>query len=155
MNERSPVKTSRILPPTYLLIAILLMVALHLVLPVVMIVPNPWNLLGIIPIAAGVYIATAAEGSFHKAKTTVSPFVESTMLITDGMFRLSRNPMYLGFVLTLAGIALLFRSLTPFLVIPVFVVLIQRMFIQAEEQMLTARFGERYAAYSRNTPRWL
>lgn len=50
-----------------------------------------------------------------QAGTTVKPFQESTALITDGVFRLSRNPMYLGFVLVLTGIATLLGSLTPWL----------------------------------------
>jgi protein-S-isoprenylcysteine O-methyltransferase Ste14 len=63
--------------------------------------------------------------------------------------------MYLGFVLVLMGIAVLLRSLTPFLVVPVFILLIQANFIRAEERMLAARFGERYEAYVKQTRTWL
>jgi protein-S-isoprenylcysteine O-methyltransferase Ste14 len=88
-------------------------------------------------------------------KTTVTPFVESTVLVTDGMYRWSRNPMYLGFVLVLIGIAILLRSLTPFLVIPAFIALIQSVFIQKEEEMLAVKFGRLYTTYAKNTRRWL
>jgi len=147
-------KTSEILPPTYMLIAMLVMVALHFILPAA-IIPTPWNLLGMIPIGLGAYVAVAAENAFRSADTTVKPFVESTTLVTNGVYRISRNPMYLGFVLVLVGIAILMRSLTPFIVIPLFTALIQLIFIKDEEQMLAAKFGARFEAYTNSVRRWL
>lgn len=148
-------KTTQIYPPTYMLIAMLAMVILNFLFPVALIVPSPWSLLGIIPIALGVYIAFVAEKSFRDIKTTVTPFVESSALVTGGMYRFSRNPMYLGFVLVLLGIAILMRSLTPFVIIPVFMVLIQTLFIRIEERMLAAKFGTQYISYAKKTKRWL
>lgn len=145
----------KILPPTYMLIAMLVMIALHFVLPLAIIIPSPWNLLGIIPIGLGAYIAVAAEKAFQEVKTTATPFVESAVLVTNGMYRLSRNPMYLGFLLVLFGIPILLRSVTPFAVIPVFMAVIQVLFIMNEERMLTAKFGARYTEYVKNTRRWL
>ena len=62
-------------------------------------------------------------------------------------FRLSRNQMYLGFALLLTGTAFLMGSLTPFLVIPFFIVLIEKLFITTEGKMLTAKFGQAYLDY--------
>lgn len=138
-----------------MLIAMLLMIALNFLFPVTVIIPSPWNLLGLIPIGLGIYTAVVAENAFRHAKTTITPVQESSVLVTNGMYRISRNPMYLGFVFTLIGIALLLRSLTPFGVIPAFIVIIKTTFIRVEEQMLTEKFGLQYTAYAHKTRRWL
>jgi cadmium resistance protein CadD (predicted permease) len=71
-------KGKNVMPTTYLLIAIVVMAALHFSFPVVRIIPPFWNLLGIIPLALGVIINLIADQAFHKANTTVKPFKEST-----------------------------------------------------------------------------
>jgi protein-S-isoprenylcysteine O-methyltransferase Ste14 len=106
-------------------------------------------------LALGVAINLVADGAFHKANTTVKPFEESSALVTGGVFRITRNPMYLGFVLILTGIAVLLRSLTPYLVPIVFAVMIDRLYISVEERMLAERFGAAWQAYKRSTGRWL
>ena len=148
-------KTNRIMPTTYLLIAIIAMIAIHFLLPITMIIPPLWNLLGIILLVLGVTLNLVADGAFHKANTTVKPFEESFVLVNDGVFRVSRNPMYLGFVLLLIGIAILLRSLSPYVVILAFVILIQNMFISVEERMLAEKFGEKWREYKHSTRRWL
>jgi len=147
--------TRKLMPPTYMLIAMLAMIALNFLFPLAIVIPSPWNLLGIIPIALGVYISIVAEKSFRDVKTTVTPFAESSMLVTNGMYRISRNPMYLGIILILIGIAIMMRSLTPFAVIPIFLVLIEKRFITVEERMLAKKFGAQYLTYTKKTRRWL
>jgi protein-S-isoprenylcysteine O-methyltransferase Ste14 len=95
------------------------------------------------------------DKTFHRVRTTIRPFEESAVLVTDGLFRMSRNPMYLGMVLILTGIALLLRSFSPFLVILPFAVLIDRTYIQVEERMLAEKFGLEWEAYKKKTQRWL
>jgi protein-S-isoprenylcysteine O-methyltransferase Ste14 len=145
----------KIMPTIYLLIAIVVMIALHFLLPVMSIIPPPWNLLGIIPLGLGVAINLVADRAFHRANTTVRPFEESSVLITNGVFRISRNPMYLGFVLVLVGIAVLVGSLTPYVVVLAFAMLIDRMYIIVEERMLAEKFGSDWEEYKRRTRRWL
>lgn len=145
----------RIMPTTWLLTAIVAMVALHFLLPVTTVVPSLWNLLGIIPLALGVIINLVADRAFHQARTTVKPFEESSALITDGVFRISRNPMYLGFVLVLLGIAVLVRTLTPYAVVVAFAIWTDRMYVAVEERMLAARFGAQWEAYRQRTRRWI
>lgn len=148
-------KAKKIMPTTYLLIAIVAMITLHFLFPAMRIVPPIWNLLGIIPIALGVIINLIADKAFHRANTAVKPFEESSALVTSGAFRITRNPMYLGFVLILIGIAVLMRSLTPYLVIIAFAILIDRMYITVEERMLAEKFGPDWIAYKEKTRRWL
>lgn len=92
---------------------------------------------------------------FSLAKTTIKPFSESSSLVTTGPFRLSRNPIYVGMVIVLLGVAIRLGSLTPFAVIPFFVLFINRAFIVHEERMLLDTFGEEYEAYCRGVRRWI
>jgi protein-S-isoprenylcysteine O-methyltransferase Ste14 len=148
-------KAKKIMPTTYLLISIVAMIALHFLFPAMRIIPPPWNLLGIIPLALGVTINLIADRAFHRVDTTVKPFEESSVLITNSAFRISRNPMYLGFVLILIGIAVLVGSLTPYVVILAFAILIDRMYVTVEERMLAEKFGPEWEEYKRSARRWL
>jgi protein-S-isoprenylcysteine O-methyltransferase Ste14 len=148
-------KGKKVLPPTYLWVAIAIMLALHFLFPVTQIIPWPWSLLGIIPLACGIALNLIADTAFRKAETTVKPFQESTALVTGGVFRISRHPMYLGFVLSLIGIAVLLGSLTPFFAIPVFAVSMDRAFIRVEERMLEGKFGQAWLEYKAKVRRWL
>jgi protein-S-isoprenylcysteine O-methyltransferase Ste14 len=121
-------------PPTYLLVALVLMVTLHWITPLGSVLPAPWNLSGILLVVVGIWISYAAEAQFRRLKTTVKPFENPTTLVTDGMFRFSRNPMCLGFAGILAGVAVMLGSLPSFLVVPVFIVLIDIKFIRVEER---------------------
>jgi len=148
-------QAKRTMPTTYLLISIVVMTVLHSLFPAMRIIPPLWNLLGLVPLALGVIINLVADKAFHKANTTVKPFEESSALITQGVFRDSRNPMYLGFVLILIGIAVLMRSLTPYVVVLAFAILIDRMYITVEERMLAEKFGTEWEEYRQSTRRWL
>ncbi len=149
MNNR------KILPPTYLLFALLAMIALHFVLPITKVIPSPWNMIGVIFLLVGIDVALIAEGLFRRYKTTVRPFEVSSVLVTDGLYRISRNPMYLGFMLALIGVAILLGSLTPMLVIPIFLVLIEMNFIRTEERMLAEKFGQDWLDYTTRVGRWI
>ena len=63
--------------------------------------------------------------------------------------------MYLGMILILTGIAVLLRSLSPFLIVPLFAILIDRTYVRVEEQMLAEKFGTIWDAYKAKTRRWL
>ena len=148
-------KIKEIMPPTWLLIAIIIMLTLHFLFPVSLTIPRLWNLLGLILIFLGVAINLSADSAFHRARTTVKPFEESSSLVTTGVFRIRRNPMYLGFVMVLIGIAVLLRSLSPYLIIFAFVFLIDRTYIRVEEEMLAEKFGAAWEQYKSRTRRWL
>jgi protein-S-isoprenylcysteine O-methyltransferase Ste14 len=154
-NERNLVKPSSLLPTHYLLIAILSMIALHCFSPLVKVISTPWTLLGLLPLVSGVVINLIADNAFHKANTTVKPFQQSTSLITDGVFRYSRNPMYLGFLLVLIGIAILFGSLSPWFVVPIFAFQMDKVFVRVEERMLEEKFGPSWVAYKEKVRRWI
>jgi protein-S-isoprenylcysteine O-methyltransferase Ste14 len=148
-------KPKRVLPPTYLFMSIVAEAALWFAIPVKTIIVFPWNLLGALPLALGIALNLAADRTFSRHKTTVNPFEKSTALITSGAFRISRHPMYLGFVLILAGIAVLMGSLTPYFVVIAFAIFMDVVFITAEEKMLEEIFGEAWLKYKSRVRRWI
>lgn len=153
----APVATAPkpILPPTYWMGAMVAMLALHLVLPAIEIIAFPWNLSGIFLILGGLVLNMLADRAFTMAGTTVKPFQTSTALVTGGVFGISRHPMYLGMVLSLLGLALLLGSLSPFLVVAVFAMILETVFIRVEEKMLRETFGNTYADYAKKVRKWV
>ncbi len=140
---------SRIPPPIVMVLAALLMWALDWWMPLAQWIRWPWNRLGWLAAAVGVAIAVAARMRFRRVGTTVNPLDPSraSHLVTDGVFRVSRNPMYLGLVLLLIGWAIWLGSASPWLVPPLFVIVLTVVQIIPEEQALGRRFGEQYLSY--------
>ena len=148
-------RIKNMLPTTYLLIALLLIMVLHFAQPITKLIPLPWNLLGVVPLVIGIVINLLADSALHKAGTTVKPFQESSALITGSVYRICRHPMYLGFVLLLSGAAVTLGSLSPWLILPIFIVLMESLFIRTEERMLEERFGAAWHDYKRKVRKWI
>jgi protein-S-isoprenylcysteine O-methyltransferase Ste14 len=148
-------KNKKILPPTYLLVSIIAMLMLRFLLPQANIFTAPWNLIGIAPLIMGTAINVVADNIFRRAGTTVRPFEQSMKLIRTGPYGFSRNPMYLGFVLILLGVAILLGSFAPLLVIGLFVLLTDSEFIKVEEHMLAEKFGLEWSEYKGKVRRWI
>ena len=148
-------KSKRVLPPVYFLAALVSMGALHFFLPIAYILRPPYSTSGSFLFVAGAVVVLWAARLFNRAGTTIRPFQEPSALVTSGPYRYSRNPIYLGLVLALIGIGLLLGTLSPFVVVPVFICLIQQRFIQPEEAALEKTFGSAYAQYKRQVRRWL
>jgi protein-S-isoprenylcysteine O-methyltransferase Ste14 len=143
-----------ILPPAGFLAA-LIAVATVSALPAGEWPPRPWSFLGLVPFGLGLALAMAAERQFVRARTPVRPFTQPVALVSGGMFRLSRNPMYLGLVLVLVGAALFLSSPLALLVAPAYGWWVQRRFIAREERLLEERFGDAYRAYCLRVRRWV
>jgi len=144
-----------VLPPIYFFLAIGVMVGLHYFSPIVHWIDDAWDWFGWVLIGLGVTLGLAGNVLFHSHDTTIKPYEESSALVTGGPYRVTRNPMYLGMALILMGIAVLCGTLTPFLVVPFFVVLINYRFIRMEEGMLGERFGDEYLEYKKRVRRWI
>ncbi|HEY7840769.1 MAG TPA: isoprenylcysteine carboxylmethyltransferase family protein [Gammaproteobacteria bacterium] len=145
----------RIVPPAYLLAAIVLMVALDRYVPVMDFETSALRWVGGVTILAGVGLAAWGATTFRRAGTPVRPFEEATALVTVGPFRWTRNPMYLGMLAVLAGTWLALGSLVPLFVLPAFYLLIRHWFIGHEEAAMAERFGERFGDYCRRVRRWV
>lgn len=145
----------RILPVVWFLLAVAVMVLLHRTLPMADFSAPLLRLLGHAAMAAAFVLIVLAGWKFNRRKTPVRPFAEAEVLVTDGPFRVSRNPIYLGMLLVLAGVALRMGTLTPWLVLPAFVMIINRRIIKPEEEMLARKFPETFAIYRSKVRRWL
>lgn len=95
--------------------------------------------------------------SFRLAKTTISPFHpnQTSHIVQTGIYRFSRNPMYLSIAIFLVAFAIYLENATALLVIPLFIWSINYLQIQPEEQMLEQKFGEEYLAYKKAVRRWV
>lgn len=115
------------------------------------------TLLASLLLIIGFCIALASLFVFMQAKTTVSPkkIEQASALITTGIFRLSRNPMYLSLVLWLFAWMLFCETLWGVLVIIGFIVYLTEFQIKPEEQVLTQKFGKQYSDYKQSVRRWI
>ncbi len=154
-NTRARTMLKKVFPPTYLLVAIILILLLHFTFPVATIVRNPLNLIGLFPLLIGVALNLIADRDFKRYQTTVKPYEESATLLTEGVYRYSRHPMYLGFVLILLGISLLLGSISPYVVVLIFSILMELVFIRVEEDMLNETFQEEWRQYKSKVRKWI
>ena len=102
-------------------------------------------------------ISIAGIVSFRRARTTINPLKPgaTSALVRSGVFRFTRNPMYLGLLLTLAGWAAWLWSPVSVLFLPVFVLYIDRFQIGPEQRALTKLFGVEFAAYRASVRKWI
>jgi protein-S-isoprenylcysteine O-methyltransferase Ste14 len=143
-----------LLPPVVLLLSIVLMVVLHRLWPVFDWLPRPYNWAGALPIVAGLAVANWHARLFKRLGTNINTFGQPGQITRDGLFRRTRNPMYLGMLLVLAGVCVVLGTVSPFVVLLVFFVLMQAWYVPFEERAMHERFGEAYRAYQRDVPRW-
>jgi protein-S-isoprenylcysteine O-methyltransferase Ste14 len=106
---------------------------------------------------AGMMVSAMGVAEFRRAKTTVNPTKpeSSSSLVTSGIYRCTRNPMYLGFLLLLTGWAAATANILAFVVLPAFVAYMSRIQIKPEEGALTAIFGEEFKSYCSRVRRWI
>jgi len=145
----------RIIPPVYLLMAVLLMLALHVWLPIAQLIHGVWRVAGVLPILLGIAIAVSGRMQFHKHDTPAIPFETSTVLVTDGLFRYSRNPMYSGMIIFLTGLAICLGTISPIIIVPLFSWWITTKFIVVEEEFMSEIFGQSYLDYKAKVRRWI
>lgn len=136
------------LPPLLLVLVLAIsMLVLDRALPLFRVLQQPIAYLGTVPAALGIFIVLISAGLFRLRKTTINPFGEPAVMVQDGFYRFSRNPMYLGMLLVLTGVGLWLGNVLALLLAPAFIVIMSRWYIAREEQLLEDRFGDVYRAY--------
>jgi len=145
----------KILPPILFALCLLAMVLLDQLLPILRIVEYPFNLIGIIFIVLGLSLTITSNRHFHKVETNIMTFDKPDKLVTNGLFKYSRNPMYLGFSMALLGVSLLAGSLVTLVVAVAFILVADRFYIRYEENMMLDTFGESYSSYCKQVRRWV
>jgi protein-S-isoprenylcysteine O-methyltransferase Ste14 len=145
----------RILPPHVFVVAILLIAAINLFSDSPRAIPGPYDwMIGVVLFVLGAALNLSSAWRFWLARTNILPHKDPIHLVTAGWFRYTRNPMYVGFVISLIGVAVGFGELAGFLVPPIFLFAMDRTFIQMEERNMRRVFGERYDEYRAKVRRW-
>jgi protein-S-isoprenylcysteine O-methyltransferase Ste14 len=147
----------RVPPPAVAVVAAILMWLAAQVFPALDFQLPAGGVLAVALVVIGVLIGATAFVQFRRAGTTPDPRTpqDTVKLVTSGLYRFSRNPMYLGDVLILAGWTLWLANALAFVGPPLFIAYIDRFQILPEESVLAARFGAAYAEYCRAVRRWL
>ena len=110
---------------------------------------------GVVLGVIGAAIIASGMMGFLRAGNDPEPWKRDTALVTWGLYRFTRNPMYLGFVMVQLGIALCLQNIGGLLSVPLAVLLIDRFVIAREEPHLLATFGDEYRAYCNRARRWI
>lgn len=140
------------LPPVWLAVAAALGWAAGWLWPL----PAPGGeTLGRALVAAGLLLMTLAVVQMLALRTTFIPRRDPKALVTGGVFALTRNPIYLGDALVLAGLLLVWQAIWALPLVPGFALFITRRFIRGEEARIAARFGAQWVNYAARTRRWI
>lgn len=140
-------------PPVLALLLVSGAFGLNLVLPILsgLALPETGALLG----GVGAILAASSLWLFRQRDTTFMPRGEPRVLVTEGPFQWTRNPMYLGWLVILLGVALFVGGLIMLAPPVLFVMAMERLYIAEEEKILEGLFGSRFASYRLKVPRWI
>ncbi|MGD8813351.1 MAG: isoprenylcysteine carboxylmethyltransferase family protein [Anaerolineales bacterium] len=137
-----------------LVLLIALPILLHFLLPLRTLVPSPYNYIGILVMLMGFALMMWTSKEFRKTGVGFQLESESSSLMVTGPFRFSRNPMYLGMLIWLMGLATLLGSLMAFLFPVLAFVLANFLMVPMEEKRLESSYGKAYRAYKQRVRRW-
>jgi protein-S-isoprenylcysteine O-methyltransferase Ste14 len=147
-----------VLPPFIYAGALVAGYVLQFLLPVPIVPPLfdvAIRILGVVVLCAGGWLMFMTASIFQRAGTPLNPHEATTALTFDGPYRFTRNPMYLGMTLALAGLAMIGNALWPLLAAIPAVWWIQTQVIEKEERYLEAKFGAPYLDFKKRVRRWL
>lgn len=115
------------------------------------------QVISIAAVLIGIAVASAGVVEFRRAKTTVNPLApgNASSVVASGVYRISRNPMYLGMAVALFGVAAWSSTLIGYALIPIFCIYMTQFQIKPEERALLASFGDGFASYMAKVRRWV
>jgi protein-S-isoprenylcysteine O-methyltransferase Ste14 len=142
-------------PPLVALLFIVIAYFLGRFIPLPFLVPPALRYAGLGVTLIGFLLGVGAFVEFRKSRTTLDPHGSSTQLVTAGVFRFSRNPIYLGFLLMIIGLPLNSGIYWGFVSAPLFMITLTRLVIEREEAYLEKKFKGQYADYKSRVRRWL
>lgn len=145
----------RILPPILFTLSAAAMFGSWWAIPDLSLVPPRLQSWGWVPFGVGLLVALAANRHFYRRKTNIMTFDEPTILVSDGLFRWSRNPMYAGMVMAMFGLAWVFGGPGEIAIAVLFFVVTAAWYIPFEERAMRAKFGPAFTDYAARTRRWL
>ena len=144
------------IPPP--LIVLVLIVSIYFSSKKIDLINIPLQLeISIFILSAGILIFVNPVLQFIKSKTTVNPikFEEVNKLVTSGIFKYSRNPMYLGMLMIVLSTSIFYLNIYSILTPLLFILWINKFQIKREEEFLIEKFGDEYLSYKKKTRRWI
>ncbi|MXN65603.1 isoprenylcysteine carboxylmethyltransferase family protein [Stappia sp. GBMRC 2046] len=144
-----------LIPPVLVAILLAMMVAVARFLPFGPLVPPPAHWAGLLVLFVGIGLLAAGSRRFFRVGTEINTFREPKILVTEGVFAYSRNPMYLGFLVLLIGAAILINSPLNLVLVVAFFLVANSWYIPFEEANARRVFGRAYVEYCSRVRRWL
>ena len=144
-----------IYPPIWLVFGLVTIFALNELMPGFRFTSSWAQILGSVIIFIGLLLLLLAGGLSKQAETDMIPFKNVSALVTTGIYRSTRNPMYLGMAAILLGCGITVGAALALFVAPVFMVIIELRFIRPEEELLLELFPEHFPGYCNRVRRWL
>jgi len=145
----------KMIPPLLFLICILVMIVIRNLIVLKEIIPGPINYAGILLIIVGILITIITKKGFEKIDTEIHTFKNPRKLVTDGFFKFSRNPIYLGFTISLIGVWVLLGTILPIIGVLIFIVITNNYYIRYEEKIMVKTFGNEYKKYKSKVRKWI
>jgi protein-S-isoprenylcysteine O-methyltransferase Ste14 len=142
-------------PPRIAMVLMTISIGLWYFSPSQTLLHIPYKLIAAVSIVFGFAVMTWAWLQFRKSDTAVCPTAKSSLIVTHGVYKYSRNPMYLGMLFMLTGASLLMGTIDSMIAPIAFFLIIDKVFILYEEEKLLIAFGDVYSNYQRVTRRWL
>ena len=146
---------TKVPPPVFLLVAIFVGYWMQRVVALGLPDWGGWSVVGATVVGAGCGILIAGWVQFYRAKTSVLHNRPSSFVIQSGLYRFSRNPIYVAALLLQVGIGVMMDNLWVVVLVPVTKVMLDRFVIAGEEAYLEGAFGEVYVAYKKGVRRWV
>jgi protein-S-isoprenylcysteine O-methyltransferase Ste14 len=142
-------------PPIVALIFIVIAYFLGRLVPLPFVVPLALRYVGLVMTFVGFLLGMGAFNEFRKSRTTLDPHGSVTKLVTSGIYRFTRNPIYLGFLLMVIGVPLNFGLYWGIVMAPFYIIVMNRLIIEREENYLEKKFKNTYTNYKSQVRRWL
>ena len=157
MDSENDTKGAGVKFPPLLLFLVVIGAAygIHYVYPMGLGGASELKYVGGLVIILGIGVIVMASLNFKRAKTTIEPWKPSTAIISTGIYRYSRNPIYLALCLIQMGIGLALNNFWILIAVLVYALLLYHMAIKKEEAYLESKFGEEYTAYKNKVRRWI
>jgi protein-S-isoprenylcysteine O-methyltransferase Ste14 len=143
-------------PVVVFLVCLSLLILFDNYLPGISFPGIPWWIITI-PVMVGLVVALTGVIQFSMRSTTVNPHRpgNTTTLVTDGIYRFTRNPMYLGLLLLMVAAVLKLGNIFGILIVAIFILYMNRFQIRPEEQAMEEKFGDAYRNYKQDVRRWI
>jgi protein-S-isoprenylcysteine O-methyltransferase Ste14 len=142
-------------PPIVALMFIVIACFLGRFAPLSFAAPNILRYIGLAMTFVGFLLGIGALIEFRKARTTLDPHGSVRQLVTSGIYRFTRNPIYLGFLLMVIGLPLNSGLYWGIVLAPFYVLMMNRLIVQHEEAYLQRKFGKAYNGYTSRVRRWV